>query len=1290
VAVFCVLVVGGLIWSAPAPALSQRGHEFKGFSFGGLGEGEGQLKAPAGVAVNEATGDVYVVDRGNNRIERFTEKGEFIEAWGWGVKDGNKEYEICKKGELCHPGIAGGSNGQFRSADAIAVDNSTSESKGDVYVISDALEGHGVLAKFGPEGERLKPLKQEGVGPKWEGALDGVAVDSKGVVWVYRGIEQTAGMVERFTAAAKNSFLEPGLEVPEIPGSSTGSACPKPGFAVDAQGEHVYADREHGTSELECPAVIGKSLPVVTGQLKFNESEGLLEPLISQLDPENTTAVAVEQSTGTTFIENTTSVAAFTAAGALIQRFGASQLKEGTGVAVSSKNSAVYVADAQAGKVDVFEPEPAGKPAVDAVSAQNLTPTSARLNASINPDGAETKYVFQLATTPITGTGSCAPSCTELPGKEPLAAGFVEQEVSVEATALQPSTTYYYRVVATNEHGEANGADRFGSITTLPSPVNVLADNRAWEMVSPPEKFGSSITAISTLDGVIQASEDGHAITYVATGPVVPEPEGNRSLEPTQILSIRDSRAWSTQDIVTPHEKGEGNEAGAEYRFFSNDLSLSLVQPLPNGGTESLEHPPLSPEVVPEEKQEKTMYVRDNAPLAPNALEQEIYRESEENRHYLAPGYRALVTAASDTAEPKIPFGSGALDFLDATPTLNHVVLHSAVGLTASPASEDNLYEWGSGASESQRLQLVSVLPGGGPAKEPRLGFGHNEGTQDTRNAVSNDGSRILWSTGPEEEEASGHHLYLRDTARKETIQIDTAAPPVAEPEPAEAELGYQTASSDGSKVFFTDTARLTTESNQEPVPEHEGSNPADLYECEVNVNSKGKLGCNLKDLTPNHGLTENSAGVLNLIPGASEDGSYVYFVANGVLAAGAKAGACVRTDFETAPPNATCNLYVWHNGTVTLIAVVSNEDRPDWGVRAVFAEEGEGLLPKDDLADLTSRVSPNGRYLAFMSNRSLTGYNNTDVNENGGPHADEEVFRYDAEAKLLVCASCNPSGARPRGVFDAPEGKSGEGFGLLVDKRQDWAGSWLAGSIPGWTPVEPDRIANHQPRYLSDNGRLFFNAADALVANDTNSRVEVINGAKEQVGVEDVYQYESNGEGTCADPRGCASLITAGTSEHESALLDASASGNDVFFVTQQELLAQDRDGFYDAYDAHACTEASPCLPPPPAPPPAPCSTSNSCNGTASPPPALETPLTSTFHGPGNVAKQETLPEKVTKRPITRAQQLANALKSCRKTYKAKKNKRRACEARARKKYGPKTKKSSNSAKRKSLKGKK
>ena len=219
--------------------------------------------------------------------------------------------------------------------------------------------------------------------------------------------------------------------------------------------------------------------------------------------------------------------------------------------------------------------------------------------------------------------------------------------MSAEAVGLLPSTTYHFRVVAENEVegivNVAEGADAFGTITTLPSPAGVLADGRAWEMVSPVEKDGSGIEPITQEGVAIQASEDGTAITYAADGPVIPEPEANRGPDPTQVLSRRGEHEWESQGLVTPHEKGEGIEPGGarEYRLFSTDLALSVLQ---TPDPEPLERPALAPGM-----REKTIYERADAPLEAAGAEQAIYEAAQHNGSR-APGYLPLVTPAEDTA----------------------------------------------------------------------------------------------------------------------------------------------------------------------------------------------------------------------------------------------------------------------------------------------------------------------------------------------------------------------------------------------------------------------------------------------------------------------------------------------------------------------------------------------------------------------------------------------------------------------------------------------------------------
>ena len=121
----------------------------------------------------------------------------------------------------------------------------------------------------------------------------------------------------------------------------------------------------------------------------------------------------------------------------------------------------------------------------------------------------------------------------------------------------------------------------------------------------------------------------------------------------------------------------------------------------------------------------------------------------------------------------------------------------------------------------------------------------------------------------------------------------------------------------------------------------------------------------------------KEDAAVKGIVAGSSADGSTVYFVAGGALTPGA------------APGN---NLYVdrYSGGEwrTTQIAALSADDASDWA--------GGGSL-----ARLTARVSSNGRWLAFMSDRPLTGYDTRDV-DSGEP--DEEVYLYEGETGRLIC----------------------------------------------------------------------------------------------------------------------------------------------------------------------------------------------------------------------------------------------------------------------------------------------
>ncbi len=818
----------------------------------------------------------------------------------------------------------------------------------------------------------------------------------------------------------------------------------------------------------------------------------------------------------------------------------------------------------------------AGPPTIEEQWSAKVSATGAQLWAKIDPQENETSYRFEYDTRPYAPEE--APHGTSIPIPDRgIGAGTVAVSVSQSPVGLAPATTYHFRVVATVP---SSGETLYGADTTLTTqPAGgefALPDGRQWELVSPPNKHGAGIEPINAEGGLIQAAAGGGALAYIAEGPTESDPAGSTALEFTPLLATRrSSGGWESQDIATPHNATSFLDPGSlsEYRFFSNDLSQALVAP--EGETPL---PPL------EAGAEKTIYLRNSGTC------------DEPGRCFVPLVTKSNVPPGA-VIGPKEPESNG-VEFVAATPDLSHVVLESPEALTANAVkdanSRPNLYEWAGG-----QLQLASILPNtvsaSAEGESASLGYaGHL-----VRNAISDNGSRIVWEAG----EAEHRHLYLRDIPKRETVQLDVPQPGAGSSSVSEPEPHFQGASANGSRVFFTDDVPLTPGS-------HAREEQPDLYVFESSAGG-GPLSGTLTDLTEATAGGE-SADVQGNVLGTSEDGTYVYFVASGALAEHAvKKGGCREAGGK-------CNLYVAHyNGSEweppVLVAVLSSEDEGDWVNQT---SGGRGFL-----GATTSRVSPNGEYVAFMSEASLTQYDNLDA---AGGVLDEEVYLYHAGHGGPVCASCDPTGARPAGVFDPPHD---EGMRpLLVDHVGAWGGRWLAGSIPGWTPVS-DEQALYQSRYLSNNGRLFFDSPDALVPADVSS-------------VENVYEYEPEGLGSCTsasadagevfvrDAGGCVALISSGTSSEESAFLDASEGGGEVFFMTTARLSGEDVDSAFDVYDAHECTGAAPCPSPPVAVPP--CTATESCRGAATPQPEVfGAPSSATFSGAGNVAPQTGPPAK-------------------------------------------------------------
>ncbi|HEU4705953.1 MAG TPA: NHL repeat-containing protein [Solirubrobacterales bacterium] len=1212
-------------------------------TIGEFGEGAGQVRFPTGVAIDRSTGDLYVSDANNFRIDKFDPElpqGErFLLAAGLGVRDGTATFQTCGPQAVpptvaCRRGLQPELGGV--SPEAVAVDSS-----GDVYV-----SGNHRVIKFSSAGvfvfmvgKNVNKTKvalgggatqaekdlcsassgdscgqaESGTGSnEFSGTSLPLAVDSAGVVWV----GDTARLISFDSAGA------PGAEI-----ALTGGEVKS--LALDSSANFfVRSESVAGVRKLEAGTNV----------------------LLETLDAGGQARPVTLDEADNVYIGDATSPYRFkvyNSAGERISEFGAGQVIGAPGdgffgtnaIAVDGVAGKLYAASSKSSEaesvVQAF-PLPEPGPLVVSQGVEDLEPTTATLTATLNPEGAQTTYHFEYGTEASYGHSTPTQTLT--------AEGFDSEDVKAQIGELIPDTTYHFRLVATNHcnstepaeectaqgedqtfttlpavdivsqwatdvtahtaflHAEmdtlgveaeawleygtdesygqtvplANLGDGFGAVTRQALLAGLqaattyhyrfaarderdgaiyivhgadrsfttqfgglgfdLGDNRVWEMVSPPDKHGASLIG----GGIwhLQAAADGDGLDYPSMLSTEADPEGNRIIETSTNLARRNADgSWRSKDITPPNNAVTGYAPGSGSEYQLFSSDLSEALLEPRSGT------PLSPEAS-----ERTPYLRENS----------------------EPGsFRPLVTGKEPYANvpPGTEFGGTgklpAVSVVGASPNFRHFALSSALSVSlidGAPISQTAVYEWSSG-----QIKPVSVLPaaeGGALIGGAAVGSGRYS----VRGAVSEDGSRIFWSA-----ESSGHlsALYVRDTAAEESARLDVVQSGASGS--GTAQPIFQGASADGSVVFFTDSQQLTEDASLK------GS---DLYRCELPP-AGGSSGCaTLTDISV-PSVDGDSARLEGLAAAVSEDGQAIYFVARGVL-------DDAPNQYGDSAVAGGPNLYLWQQGQgARFIATLAGADRSDWG-DPIFAFK------------LSAAASPSGRYLAFMSQGSLTGYDNRDATT-GEPA--QEVFRYDALTQRLACVSCNPAGERPDSTA-TPEGQS------LVNPVGDlWQGQRTAAILPEATMVSVGGISLYRPRAVLDNGRVFFNAIDPLVPADSNGQWDAYED--EPVGVGDCTA-SSGGASISRSAGGCVSLLSSGTAEEEAAFLDAGETGDDAFFWTPAQLSVLDEDHEVDVYDARVDGIAA-TLP-----------NDAECLGEACQPlaqaPNDPTPASAAFRGAGNV----------------------------------------------------------------------
>jgi hypothetical protein len=325
-------------------------------------------------------------------------------------------------------------------------------------------------------------------------------------------------------------------------------------------------------------------------------------------------------------------------------------------------------------------------------------------------------------------------------------------------------------------------------------------------------------------------------------------------------------------------------------------------------------------------------------------------------------------------------------------------------------------------------------------------------------------------------------------------------------------------------------------------------------------------------------------------VAGSSEDGSFVYFVADGVLTNGENAEG-------KAPVSGQPNLYLHRNGEteLTFIATLASEDgyhvNPVAGLNAGFQGDWRPAG-----GHRTTDVTSDGQSIVFMSNQRLTGYDN----ENAGQSLDE-VFLFQAQSGKLTCVSCNPSGEPP----------------VPTEFNTHFDDSPIGGFIP--TTVS---VAGEQTRVISEDGdQVFFDSGEPLLPTATNGWLNV-------------YEWERAGTpgGSCSEGApggGCVYLISSGTDPETSYLLGADASGENVFLLSRAQLVSSEHGSEgYEVYDARVGGGQQPAE--------AACS-GTACQGVPPTPPIFATPSSVTLTGVDDFppAPRQSPPKKPTKKTV-------------------------------------------------------
>lgn len=413
-----------------APAFAGHIHPFQS-SFDGADTTAGAFSDVSRVAVDQATGDVYVVD--GTSVDKFNASG---------VAQNFSALGSSSLTSACFTAKGGREGAEAAGNRNIAIDNSGGPNDGDIYVNRNDFDGgDSDLCAYDPAGNFLWRLTPPGF-------AEGLAIDSAGHIWTGNDATNTAEEFDNNGSAGNPPALIASVAVGPVSGLAFNSAgSPNELFAVEAGGGGV----NRYTSE--APS--------------------------GRFDPGPAFAAAVDPVTGHLYVVHPDQFDEYETSGPpapSFSRSGVGLLSGAIGIAVNGTGAGgvpagtVYVSEPATQSVDVFGPAETTPTPTTGV-AFPVGPNTATLHGIAEPDidhagppitGCEFEYVSNAAFQAGGYANAAAAPCT------PATPYSVATAVSADLSTLHAATLYHYRLVTTTADGPEPGVDR-----TFETPVAV-------------------------------------------------------------------------------------------------------------------------------------------------------------------------------------------------------------------------------------------------------------------------------------------------------------------------------------------------------------------------------------------------------------------------------------------------------------------------------------------------------------------------------------------------------------------------------------------------------------------------------------------------------------------------------------------------------------------------------------------------------------------------------------------------------------------------------------------------